>query len=113
MNDMSNYPNLERYFNHFANAHGEPESRDCLPYLIVWIRLLVEPDDGERTDPTAFFEMDKEDTERFHCWGRNSRWKNVFWDFALNNLDKMKEKCIELANRQGDPDVEDCLKGCD
>lgn len=74
MDDISNYPNLERYFNHFVNTRGEPESGDCLPYFIVWIRLLVEPDDGEWINPAAFFEMNEEDKERFHCWGHNSRW---------------------------------------
>ena len=111
MSDISKYPNLERYFKHFEETSGTPESNNCLPYLIVWIRLLVEPEDGKRwIDPPAFFGLDEDEAEDFYSWGHNSRWKNTFWDFAINNIDRLKEKCIELAGSRGDPSVEEYIK---
>ena len=110
MEDITKYPNLERYFNHFDDTYGQKENKESLPYLIVWVRLLVEPEEGEWTDPTIFFEMDDDETEQFFSWGSNSRWKNVFWDFALNNIDLVKDKCLELAGKYGDPNVEEYLE---
>jgi hypothetical protein len=108
--DLSKFPNLERYFNHFERTNGLPEMKDCLPNLLIWIRLIVEPDDGEWIDPSKFFKFNKEDSIEFSCWGRHSRWKNVFWPFAQNNLEFVKEKCLELAEAHGDPSVEDYVK---
>ena len=105
--DLSEFPNLERYFNHFAETDGAPEMQDCLPNLIIWIRLIVEPQEGEWIDPMTFFGLDDEDAEDFYSWGHNSRWKNVFWPYALNELEHVKAKCLELAKDHGDPSVED------
>ena len=104
---LSKYPNLKRYFKHFAKNEGEPELNGFLPNLIVWIRLLVEPENGEWTDPVAFFGLTGDEAEDFFSWGSNSRWKNVFWPFAIENLDLVKEKCMELAELHGDPSVEE------
>ena len=76
--DLSEFPNLERYFNHFVETDGSPEMQDCLPNLIIWIRLIVEPHEGKWIDPMTFFGLDDEDAEDFYTWGHNSRWKNVF-----------------------------------
>ena len=105
--DLSEFPNLERYFNHFEETDGVPEMQGCLPNLIIWIRLIVEPKDGDWIDPMSFFGLDDEDAEDFYSWGHNSRWKNVFWTFAQSNLKLVKEKCLELAKEHGDPSVED------
>ena len=111
MGDISKYPNLERYYRHFEETNGKSERNDdSFPNLIVWIRLVVEPEDGEWTDPAQFFELDEDDAEDFHSWGHNSRWAHVFLPFALHNMDLVKEKCIELAERFGDPNVEEYLK---
>lgn len=111
MADISKFPNLSRYFNHFEDTDGAPERKDSLPYLIIWIRLLVEPEDDEWLCAPEVFELSDEDAEEFYSWGSNSRWKNVFWDFIANNLDDVKEKCIELAEQYGDPSVEEYLEG--
>ena len=105
--DLSKFPNLERYFNHFEETDGVPEMQDCLPNLIIWIRLIVEPKEGEWIDPMRFFGLDDEDAEDFYSWGHNSRWKNVFWTYAQCNLKHVKEKCRELAELHGDPNVEE------
>lgn len=108
--DLSKFPNLERYFKHFEETKGLPEMQDCLPNLIIWIRLIVELQEGERIDPMRFFGLDDEDAVDFYSWGHSSRWKNVFWSYALNELEHVKEKCLELANEHGDPSVEDYIK---
>ena len=112
MGDISKYPNLERYYKHFEESYGKSERHDdSFPNLIIWIRLVVEPEEGEWTDVAQFFELDEDDAEDFYSWGHNSRWANVFLPFALNNMDLVKEKCIELAEKHGDPNVEEYLKG--
>lgn len=114
MSDISKYPNLERYYTHFEKTKGLSERQDgSFPNLIIWIRLNVEPEyDGkEWIDAAQFFELDEDDTEEFYSWGHNSRWANVFLPFALINLDLVREKCIELAEKRGDPNVEEYLKG--
>ena len=113
MGDISKYPNLERYYRHFEETNGQSERHDdSFPNFIIWIRLVVEPEDEgkEWTDVAQFFELDEDDAEDFHSWGHNSRWANVFLPFALHNMDLVKEKCIELAERFGDPNVEEYLK---
>ena len=114
MSDISKYPNLERYYKHFEETNGQSERHDdSFPNLIIWIRLVVEPEDEgkEWTDVAQFFGFDEDDSEDFHSWGHNSRWAHVFFPFALNNLDLVKDKCIELAEKHGDPNVEEYLKG--
>lgn len=110
-NELSKYPNLERYVRHFDETGGSAEERGGLPFLIVWIRLVTEPEEGTWTDPAQFFELDDDDTTEFYSWGTNSRWANVFCPFVENNLDFVVEKCIELAVEHGDPSVEEYLKG--
>lgn len=108
--DLSKYPNLERYFNDYVESDGAL-LEDCrLPNLIMWIRLLVEPDKGEWTDPTEFFEMEDDDAEEFCSWGSNSRWKNVFMPLVMTDPEFFKRKCLELAETKGDPNVEEWLK---
>ena len=111
MGDISKHPNLERYCRHFEETNGRSERHDdSFPNFIIWIRLVVEPDEGEWTDVAQFFQLDEDDAVEFNSWGHNSRWANVFLPFALNNLGLVKEKCIELAERFGDPNVEEYLK---
>ena len=112
MGDISKYPNLERYYRHFEETQGKSERHDySLPNFIIWIRFAVEPNDGkEWTDVVQFFELDEDDALEFNSWGHNSRWANVFLPFALNNMEFVKGKCIELAERFGDPNVEEYLK---
>ena len=110
--EMSNYPNLARYFKHFKENGGRSEEPECLPYLVIWIRLLVEnvEEEGKWVDVPSFFGFDEVDTEEFNSWGRNSRWKNVFMPFATHFIDRIEEKCLELAKDRGDPNVEDWLR---
>ena len=111
MGDISKYPNLERYYKHFEETNGKSERNDNgFPNFIIWIRLVVEPEEGEWTDPAKFFELDDDDAEDFNSWGHNSRWAHVFLPFALHNMEFVKEKCIELAEKHGDPNVEEYLK---
>ena len=111
MGDISKYPNLERYYKHFEETNGKSERNDdSFPNFIIWIRLVVEPEEGEWTSPPAFFEFDEEDAEEFYSWGHNSRWAHVFLPFAIHNMELVKEKCIELAEKHGDPNVEEYLK---
>ena len=62
MGDISKYPNLERYYKHFEETNGRSERHDdSFPNFIIWIRLVVEPEEGEWTDPAKFFELDEDD----------------------------------------------------
>lgn len=60
------------------------------PSLLSWISIQTY---NKKVSPPEFFEMDEETTYYFNCWGHNSRWKNVFWNYLNNNAEKCIEKC--------------------
>lgn len=60
------------------------------PSLLTWISKQTY---NKGVNPPEFFEMDEETTYYFNCWGHNSRWKNVFWNYLNNNVEKCIEKC--------------------
>jgi hypothetical protein len=57
---------------------------------LVWIAIQTS---NKAVSPSKFFEMDEETEYYFNCWGSNSRWKNVFWDYLNKNTEKCLEKC--------------------
>lgn len=60
------------------------------PSLLRWIAIQTF---NKAVSPSNFFEMDEETAYDFNCWGHNSRWKNVFWDYLNKNTEKCLEKC--------------------
>lgn len=100
--ELGKYPHLKEYFEHFERTGGVPEKREYLPFLVIWIRTIVEK---HRIDPTAFFKMDAETADEFFSWGRNSRWANAFCSHVECNMEMVLEKCLELADTYGDIDV--------
>ncbi len=110
--DIGDCPNLKRYYEHFSATNGEAEIPGRLPRLIIWIRLSTEDAENEElVSVPKFFEMDYETEIEFYSWGHNSRWMNVFWRYAINNKELIKEKCLEIASLNKsdglvfDPDV--------
>lgn len=93
------YPNLHKYITNFIKNNGESEDPEYLPKLLVWIRRTTD-------DRPVDFHMDDETYEEFCCWGHNSRWKNVFWNYMIDNLEYVIEVCLELAKRNGDCEIE-------
>lgn len=102
-NEVVKFPNLHKYLVHFIETNGNCENPEWLPYLIVWIRYAT--DDCPCSSDGKLFKMDDETYCDFCSWGHNSRWKNVFWDYLVENIDNCVKDCLELAKTKGDIDV--------
>ena len=103
LKELDKYPNLKGAVEHFYNTDGQPEHKDKLPNLIVWIRQVL---DLAGEDAAEYFEMPEETAEDFYSWGHNSRWSNTFWLFLENHFNWCVGLCIDLADEYGDYDIE-------
>ena len=108
--NMKQYPNLQRYLNHFIWCDGKPEHEGCYPNLIIWIREALNDDQWAIVD---YLDMDEDEQEEFGSWGTNSRWGHVVAPILSNLIGDenwkdswLTDVLLQIAEDNGDPDVE-------
>lgn len=84
---LENYPNLNRYAQHFEKTNGSSEDSGYLPYLVIWFRKLFREAGIEDDDVPSLCGFDEYEEEEFFSWGHNSRYNHVFSVWIENDID--------------------------